>query len=182
MYSVYVNLSLVQSIVSLVCYFNLWPYLNIVSMWHRTFHCPKLDIEESCYMVYSGVTRGVGGTFDTAPGLRRGGAPMSTRVVFFVLPSIDVDNSGSRRDVDIHINIDTRFDSHCSGAPGRTTNKQSKQQQKKVKFGGPHWQSQKSTLRHWWYRRIAYARLASAYTVWCQARSWMKRSSIVRSL
>ena len=48
---------------------------------------------------------------------------MSTLVVFFVLPTIDVDNSGSRRDVDIHINIQIRDTIVIApGAPGKTSN------------------------------------------------------------
>ena len=70
----------------------------------------------------NGVTRegGGGGNF-TSPSPAKGGGTRSRLVWFFC--TIDVDNSGSRRDVDIHINIFTgtrneRY-SHSSGAPGR---------------------------------------------------------------
>ena len=88
----------------------------------------------------SGVTRGTGGTFDTAPWAPLRGAPDVDSGGLFVLPTIDVDISGSRRDINIQIR-DTIVIAPGSRKEHLIINSRSKNKKRSsAKFGG-HWQS-----------------------------------------
>ena len=63
-----------------------------------------------------------------------------------MLSTIDVDNSGSRRDVDIHINVQIRdmivIASIFDSGPGKNIiNSRSNKKRSSTKFGGSHLQS-----------------------------------------